>query len=378
MDRLFWLTILLVFGLVVGCAPAATPAATTTAPPPATEVALGESPQPSPIPPKTRGVVTVMTHDSFDVSEDVIAAFQATCNCDVQFLRSGDTGLMLNQALLSKDNPLADVIYGIDNTFMSRALAGGILEPYRSPNLDDIPEELQIDPSHHLLPVDYGDVCLNYDRGWFEARGLGPPADLPALVDPAYKGLTVVQNPATSSPGLAFLLATIGRFGATGAYTYLDFWTELRANDVLVTSGWEEAYWGHFTYASDGERPIVVSYASSPPVEVYFAEEPFTEAPTGVVVAAGSCFRQIEFVGILKGTQHRDLAEEWVDFMLSVRFQEDVPLKMFVFPANGKARLPEVFELFAQIPEQPAQVDPEAIEAGREAWIQAWTRAVLR
>jgi thiamine transport system substrate-binding protein len=308
-----------------------------------------------------------MTHDSFDVSEEVVAAFQETCNCEVRFFRSGDTGLMLNQALLSKGNPLADVIYGVDNTFLSRALAGDILEVYQSPLLSDLADDLKLDPEFRLSPVDYGDVCLNYDKGWFAERDLAPPDDLPALTQPEYKGLTVVENPATSSPGLAFLLATIGRFGETGDGSYLDYWAGLRANDVLVAEGWEDAYWGSFTYASDGDRPIVVSYASSPPVEVYFAEEPFEEAPTGVVVADGSCFRHIEFAGILKGTPNRDLAEKWIDFMLGTTFQEDIPLKMFVFPANTKAALPDVFARFAEIPENPASVEPDAIEANRQA-----------
>jgi thiamine transport system substrate-binding protein len=319
-----------------------------------------------------------MTHDSFDVSDEVVAAFRDACNCEVQFLRSGDTGLMLNQALLSKGNPLADVIYGVDNTFLSRALAGDILEAYQSPLLAEVADDLKLDPDFRMLPVDYGDVCLNYDKGWFAENDLAPPDDLPALTQPEYKGLTVVENPATSSPGLAFLLATIGRFGEEGDGSYLDYWAELRANEVLVADGWEDAYWGSFTYASDGDRPIVVSYASSPPVEVYFAEEPFDEAPTAVVVADESCFRQIEFVGILKGTPNRDLAEQWIDFMLDTTFQEDIPLKMFVFPANAQAALPDVFARFAEVPENPASVEPDAIEANREAWIKDWTQTVLR
>jgi thiamine transport system substrate-binding protein len=319
-----------------------------------------------------------MTHDSFDVSQEVVDAFEADCGCRVQFLRSGDAGLMLNQALLSRDNPLADVIYGVDNTFLSRALAGDILEPYRSPALAAVRDDLKLDPTWRLLPVDYGDVCLNYDRGWFAARDLAPPTDLPDLVEPAYRGLTVVENPASSSPGLAFLLVTVGRFGQGGDYGYLDYWAELRANDLLVADGWEDAYWGSFTYASDGDRPIVVSYASSPPVEVYFAEQPFDQAPTGVVTADGSCFRQVEFAGILKGTANRDLAEQWIDFMLGLTFQQDIPLKMFVFPANEQAQLPDVFARFAQIPARPILVDPAAIEANREAWIGDWTRTVLR
>jgi thiamine transport system substrate-binding protein len=345
--------------------------------PTTTEATVASSPLPSPTP--TAGsILTVMTHDSFDASEAVIAQFQAQCSCQVQFLKSGDAGLMLNQAILSKGNPLADLIYGVDNTFLSRALAGDILEPYQSPALADIHDSLELDPTFRLLPVDYGDVCLNYDKAWFKDKNLAPPTDLPDLAQSAYKGLTVVENPATSSPGLAFLLATIGRFGESGDYTYLDYWADLRANDVLAADGWNDAYYGSFTYASDGDRPIVVSYASSPPVEVYFAQQPFAEAPTGVVVADGSCFRQIEFVGILTGTKNRALAEQWIDFMLGTTFQEDIPLKMFMFPANSRAALPDVFVRFAQVPQYPILVDPAAIEANREAWIEAWTQVTRR
>jgi thiamine transport system substrate-binding protein len=319
-----------------------------------------------------------MTHDSFDIGEETIAAFEAAHNARVEILKSGDAGLMLNQAVLSADNPLADVLYGVDNTLMSRGLGGDIFEPYDSPLLDEIPDHLELDAEHRLLPVDYGNVCLNYDKAWFAEQDLEPPASLEDLVEPAYEGLTVVENPASSSPGLAFMLATIGHFGLEGEYTWLDYWTDLRANDVLVTDGWEDAYWGHFTYASDGTRPIVVSYASSPPVEIYFSEEEFEEAPTGVVVADGSCFRQIEFVGILKGTANRDLAEAWVDFMLGTTFQEDIPLHMFMFPANENAELPEVFARFAIIPQNPAEVNSDAIEANREEWVEEWTEAALR
>jgi thiamine transport system substrate-binding protein len=319
--------------------------------------------------------ITLMSHDSFAVSEKIIAEFETANNAKVKLLPSGDAGAALNQAILSKNNPLADVFFGVDNTFMSRALKADIFAPYDSPLLADVPDALKLDSTHRLLPVDYGDVCLNYDKAWFTKKGIEPPANLEALTDPAYKGLTVVENPATSSPGLAFLLATIGHFGEKG---YLDYWRALRANDVLVVDGWEAAYYSHFTAASEGNRPIVVSYASSPPAEVYFAEKPLDEAPTGVVLADGACFRQIEFIGILKGTKQRALAEKLIDFMLSKPFQEDIPLQMFVFPVNQKAALPDVFVRFAQVPEKPAYVSPEAIEANREAWIEAWTEAVLR
>jgi thiamine transport system substrate-binding protein len=340
------------------------------------------SPTPASVPPTDAeptspepSVITLMSHDSFSISEEVIAEFEAANGTEVKFLPSGDAGSALNQAILSKNNPLADVFFGVDNTFMSRALQADIFDPYASPLLADVADELELDSQHRLLPVDYGDVCLNYDKAWFADHNLAPPGGLDALTDPTYRGLTVVENPATSSPGLAFLLATIGQFGEDG---FLEYWQALRDNEVLVVDGWEEAYWGQFTAASDGDRPIVVSYASSPPAEVYFAEETPDEAPTGVVLSQGSCFRQVEFIGILKGTQQRALAEKLVDFMLSKRFQEDIPLQMFVFPANQTAALPDVFVQFAELPEKPAYVSPEAIENNRETWIEAWTGVVLR
>lgn len=325
--------------------------------------------------PKEPATLKLMTHDSFNVSEEVLQAFEQENNVVVELLPSGDAGAALNQAILSKDNPIADVFFGVDNTFLSRALDAGIFEYYNSPMLDQVPDEFKLDPENYMLPIDYGDVCLNYDKKWFADNNIVPPTDLESLLDAAYADLVVVENPATSSPGMAFLLATIGHFGADH---YLGYWADLRANGVLVTDGWEDAYWGQFTAASDGDRPVVVSYASSPPVEVYYAEEELTEAPTAVVLENGSCFRQIEFAGILNGTKHRKEAEKLIDFLLGQQFQEDIPLQMFVFPVNPQAKLPDLFVQYAEIPEQTSTVAPGDIEANREAWIEAWTEVVLR
>jgi thiamine transport system substrate-binding protein len=319
--------------------------------------------------------ITLMSHDSFDISKEVLVAFEKENDVKIRFLKSGDAGAALVQAILSKGNPLADVFFGVDNTFLSRALDAGIFREYNSPLLSTIPDNLKLDSKNRLLPVDYGDVCLNYDKNWFKTNNRIPPSSLDDLIKAEYKGLTVVQNPATSSPGMAFLLATIGKYGED---KYLDFWAKLRANEVLVAGGWEDAYFGHFTAASKGNRPIVVSYASSPPAAVYYSEKKVTEAPTAAVVTDQSAFRQIEFVGILAGTKHPKLAEKFVDFMLSKKFQEDIPLKMFVFPSNREASLPEVFIKHAIVAENPATVDPAAIETNREEWIEAWTNTVVR
>jgi thiamine transport system substrate-binding protein len=313
--------------------------------------------------------LTLITHQSFLISDEVMAMFEQEHNVTVEILRADDAGAMLNQAILTKDNPLGDVLFGVDNTFLSRSLEAGIFEPYESPLLASVPDELELDPEHRVTPIDFGDVCLNYDRETITDDQA--PQTLLDLTDERFRGQLVVENPATSSPGLAFLLATIAQFGEEGDYTWLDYWRDLRDLDVLVTKGWEDAYYGRFSGGSgEGDRPLVVSYASSPPAEVFYSDPQPEEAPTGAVEAG--CFRQIEFSGVLAGTDAPDLAAAFIDFMLSVPFQEDIPLNMFVFPANSEAALPDVFVEHTTIPAAPATLDPEVIDANRDRWIEEW------
>jgi len=323
--------------------------------------------------------LTLVTHDSFNVSEAVLDAFQKENGITVQILKSGDAGAMVNQSILSKENPLGDVMFGVDNTFLGRALDADLFESYESPAAKDVPDEFKLDAENRVTPVDYGDVCLNYDVKYFADKKLALPESLADLTKPEYKSLLAVENPASSSPGLAFLLATIKQFGTEGDYTYLDYWKDLVKNDVYISDGWEDAYYTQFSASSGkGPRPLVVSYASSPPVEVYFADPKPETAPTGSITADGTCFRQIEFVGILKGTKNLEAAQKFVDFMLSQPFQEDMPLQMFVFPVLPKAALPEIFTEYAKVAEKPAIVDFADINTNREQWLQAWTETVLR
>ncbi len=319
--------------------------------------------------------LTLVTHDSFAVSEEVLASFTEQTGIKVKVLKGGDAGAVVNKAILTNGNPQGDVLYGIDNTFLSRALDENLFVPYEADGLDAVDERYLLDDEHHVTPIDRADVCLNYDKAYFEASLLSPPDDLDDLVDPAYRGLTVVENPATSSPGLAFLLGTVAEYGEDG---WTDWWQQLRDNDVAVADGWEDAYYGSFSggTGSEGDRPIVVSYASSPPAEVVFSEAPIDEPPIGVVEA--SCVQQVEMAGILRGTEHEDEAGKLIDFMLSTAFQEDMPLNMFVFPVNPDAELPEVFTQFAAQPENAYEVPPADVAAHRDEWIETWADIVIR
>jgi thiamine transport system substrate-binding protein len=266
------------------------------------------------------------------------------------------------------------VLFGVDNNLLARANAGDVFEPYESPELASVDPKLVLDPEHRATPIDRGDVCLNYDKAWYADRGVAPPRNLVDLTLARYRDQLVVENPATSTPGLAFMLSSIAEFGEK----WQGYWRKLKANGVLAVDGWEDAYYTRFSGAagSKGNRPIVVSYASSPPAEVIFGKPRPTTAPTGVVES--TCFRQIEFAGVLRGAKNVEGAQKLVDFMLSERFQEDIPLQMFVFPARRDAALPPEFEKFAVVPKHPLELSPQVINENRESWVDQWTDIVVR
>lgn len=312
--------------------------------------------------------IRLLTHDSFAASPSVLAAFREKTGIKIAVVRAGDAGAALNQAVLTKGKPLGDVFFGVDNTFLSRALEAGIFEPYTPAALSSVPDRFELDPTHHAVPVDYGDVCVNLDKQRFASGEPPPPKTFDDLADPRYKDMLVVENPATSSPGLAFLLATIAHYGDG----WQDYWRRLAANGVQVVDGWEAAYNAAFSGGSGtGTRPLVVSYGSSPPAEVYYADPKPADAPTAVMLE--TCFRQIEFAGVLRGTGHRAEARQVVDFLLSEEFQADVPLQMFVYPVRAGVALPDVFTKYAAKPAAPLTIPAERIGAERDRWIQQWT-----
>jgi thiamine transport system substrate-binding protein len=311
--------------------------------------------------------LTILAHDSFanEVSEETFATFQTETGIEIDVIAGGDAGSMVTQAVLAKDNPIADVLFGIDDTFLSRALDEEIFVAHDSDLIDTVPESFR-DEENRVTPIDYGDVCFNYDKEYFASSGVAVPDDLDDLTGEQYAGLVTVEHPATSSPGLAFLLATIDRYGEDG---WLDWWGEMKESGINVVSDWDTAYYSEFTRYG-GDSPIVMSYASSPPAEVIFAEEPLDEAPTGVIEAG--CYRQIEYAGVLSGTDYPQSAGELIDFMLSVEFQEGIPETWFVFPANEEADLPQTFVDHTVIPDDPADLDADTIAENRDRWIDEW------
>jgi thiamine transport system substrate-binding protein len=365
-----------VIAVVAACgSPAGASPSPAATPPRSAPIA---SPSPSaPVASPTRPAVdrlVLLAHDSFLVSDGIIEAFEAAHGIDVQVVTGGDAGETVNRAILTRDAPLADVLYGVDNTLLGRAVNAGIFDPYESTELAAVDVAMRDALSGQVTPIDYGDVCLNYDRRAFADDGPAVPMRLEDLTTAAYRGMLVVENPATSSPGLAFMLATHSRFGSG----WLDYWADLVANDVLVVNDWETAYYTSFSggAAGAGDRPIVVSYATSPAAEVVFSETPITEAPTGVIT--DGCFRQVEYAGVLRGTRAPELARRFIDFMLSPEFQRDIPLNMFVFPARTGLELPAEFVDNAAVVESPTEMDAGLDSEAVQALIEEWTDVVLR
>lgn len=317
--------------------------------------------------------ITLVAYSSFPVEGTAVNAaleeFGAATGLIVEILTAGDTGTMITKAALTAGNPEGDVMWGVDTTLLGRAVDAGIFEPHVASDADAIPDSFRALVVDDLVtPVDFGDVCVNVDRGWFTDNSLEIPATLEDLAEDRYAGLLAVQDPTSSSPGLAFLLATIARFGDD----WEGYWSRLVANDVLVTDDWEAAYYGAFTRAG-GDRPMVVSYGSSPPYEVLF-DPTVTEPPTGVIT--DTCYRQVEFAGVLRGTDSPTGARALVDFLISAEFQRHVATDLYVFPVRRGVELDPVFVEHAVIPESPAELDAATIDAGRAGWTERWLAIV--
>ncbi|MEC7057005.1 thiamine ABC transporter substrate-binding protein [Streptomyces violaceochromogenes] len=323
--------------------------------------------------------VTLVSHDSWAASKDVIAAFEKQSGYKVRVLKDGDAGQAVNKAILTKDNPQGDVFFGVDNTLLSRALDNDLFQSYEAKGSERIKADYRVDrDEHRVTPIDTGDICVNYDKKYFADHKLEPPKSFDDLVEPQYKNLLVTENASASSPGLGFLLGTAAQYGDDG---WEGYWKKLKANGVKVVDGWEQAYNEEFSGSAGGkkakgDRPLVVSYASSPPAEVVFADPKPSTAPTGV--AEGTCFRQVEYAGLLSNAKNTKGGKALLDFLISERFQEDMPMNMFVYPVREGAQVPPEFVKYGPQAKDPETMAPAKIADHRDQWVKSWTSLVLK
>lgn len=309
--------------------------------------------------------VTLVTYSGYALPEAAAKAFTKRTGIKIKIVATDDAGAALNRVLLQSGAPEGDVFFGVDNTFLGRAQQSDAFVKYTPKANDTVPREFQLDEAGRFTPVDESSVCVDYDQSWFAAHQLAPPTDLQSLTEPKYKDLLVVEDAAASSPGLAFLAATHAAF-KDGTD---DYWRALKANGVAIAASWSDAWETRFT-VSGGDRPLVVSYASSPPAEVVYATTPI-DAPKSAVITS-TCFRQIEFAAVLAGAPHLDAAKQLVDEMLSMQWQEGLPLSNFVYPVLPGATLPDEFQKWAVRPTSPYEVSVKELDDQRDAWLTSW------
>ncbi|RJF40528.1 thiamine ABC transporter substrate-binding protein [Actinomyces sp. 2119] len=316
--------------------------------------------------------VTVVTHDSFSLSEDLLAAFEADTGYTLTTLPSGDTGELVNRLVLTKDAPLGDAVYGIDNTYASRALAEGVIDTTAVPALPPGADGYVVEDTPALAPVDVGDVCLNIDTAYFADRDLAAPSTFEDLADSDYAPLLVAIDPSTSSTGLAWMLATVGHFGTGAGSGFASYWKTLVEGGTRIDAGWSDAYYTDFTAGGgQGSYPVVVSYSSSP---AYTLTDDGSATTTAALPA--TAFRQVEYAGVLTGAANPEGGRAFVEWMLSRAVQEDIPGQMYMYPVDAEASLPPELESFGPLAPDPVTVSPQDITAHREEWLSAWSEAV--
>ncbi|GAC47560.1 thiamine ABC transporter substrate-binding protein [Gordonia aichiensis] len=308
--------------------------------------------------------VTLLTHDSFDLPQSVSDAFTKETGLTLKVVKNGDAGQLASTVSLTPGSPKGDAVFGIDNTFATRPIDAGALESYSSPALAGGADQYAVPESHNeLTAVDRGDVCLNVDDEWYRREGQTPPKSLRDLTDPTYAKQAALIDPGTSSPGMAYLLSTVGVLGDN----WQDYWRQVSAAGATIVSGWEIAYNQLFTAGEGkGAKPIVLSYASSP------------AATPGTSALLDSCFRQVEYVGVLKGAANTAGARKLVDFMLSPTVQKALPSAMYVYPVQKDTPLPDGWAQRAPIPQSTVNLPPAYIAQNRETWLQQWRSAVGR
>jgi thiamine transport system substrate-binding protein len=312
----------------------------------------------------------VLTHSSFSVPKPLLAQFEKDAGVKLRIAKAGDAGEMLNKLILTRDNPIADVVFGIDNTLAPKALAANVLLAYDGPATQ---RKTTVSLPAPLVPVDYGYVTINYDKAWFAKTQMPLPNSLEQLAQPEYAKLLVVQNPSTSSTGFAFLLGTIGLMGEKNAF---DWWARMRAGGMKVAKGWSEAYYTDFS-RNAGTFPLVVSYASSPAAEVFYAKDKPTAPPTGSLALPGAVFRQIEGVALVRGGGARAAAEKFIEFMRSVPVQQQLQTEMWMYPVEPGVARAEAMR-FAPEPAAAAAPSDADVASHTAAWTARWTRTVLR
>ncbi|MBA3039872.1 MAG: thiamine ABC transporter substrate binding subunit [Alphaproteobacteria bacterium] len=306
--------------------------------------------------------LTVYTYESF-ISEwgpgpKVKEAFEKTCNCTVDFVGVADGVALLTRLKLEGAGTKADLVLGLDTNLVAEAKETGLFEPHGiEVSAVKVPGGFSDDV---FVPYDYGHFAVIYDTETMKT----PPKSLKELVEGDPKDKIVIEDPRTSTPGLGLLLWVKSVYGDEAD----EAWAKLKGRVLTVTPGWSEAY-GLFT---KGEAPMVLSYTTSP---AYHMVAENTERYQAAAFSEGH-YIQIEVAGLLKGAPQKDLARQFLSFMITPGFQDTIPTNNWMMPAAATSEpLPEAFGKLVS-PDKTFLMSPEEVATHRKAWIDEWLAAM--
>lgn len=331
----------------------------------------------------------ILDHGAFAAFDSAAERFEELTGAEVEHVEEADTGSALNRAILDRGDPQFDVLYGVDNALLLKAVTEDVFQRYTPQLAPLVADEFvffgDLSAGWPATPVDHGYIALNMDHG-HEAFGEDQRnTTVENLFDVRdHADLFVTQDPRTSTPGLGFLLVTIGVFGIDNAYDWEDYWDELLDGGALVTHDWGTAYerhfsggYGQYTEGHLGDRPIVTSYTESPAVEVFFESFPADERADVLLTHQNrpAVFHQVQTMGVLKGTENRAVAEAWIEFTLTTDFQDLAAPENAVYPVVAGVSVDDVY---GDLDPEPGTfgtigMDWRDIGANLDGWLAAWT-----
>ncbi len=306
--------------------------------------------------------LVIYTYSSFasGIAQKVLPIFEKQNNVKVKLLSFGDAGNVLARLILEKDQPKADVVIGLDQPLLKRAISEGLLIKFVPENISMIKNKELLDMRGYGIPFDYGAIALVYNTEKIN----NPPKSFKELLDERFKRKLVVQDPRTSSTGLSFMLWTVAVFGEDG---FLDYWKSLKNNILTITPGWDEA----FSMLETGEADIMVSYATD---GAYSYHEYGSLKYLPVVMEEGA-FVQIEYAAIVKGSKNIELAKKFIEFVLSKEFQSHVPLNQWMYPVV-EIELPKAYKYAPKI-DKVLPFDYSIFEQKGKDWLEKWAEVMI-
>ncbi|MBJ23765.1 MAG: hypothetical protein CMB64_03760 [Euryarchaeota archaeon] len=328
--------------------------------------------------------LVIATYDVYALTDEMIGDFENQTGITVSMIKLDDAGSVLDYLIQNKGTETIDLAIGLDNTYLQTAIKQGVLTEHLANNLDNISQDaLAPYNGPFAVPFDMGHVCLNYDSSIVDGQNMTVPTSLWNLTEEEWRGKVAIPSPITSSPGRAFMLATLDYFNSLGESTseFEEWWSAMEENDVIITSGWSEAYETHYTggygeYEAGyvGDAHITVSYCHSPGVESWYNGNWTKSAALNLPKTS---FFQVEYISSVMGGDQQSSAL-FIEFLLSEDINSNMPVQNSMYSVLEGFDLPEEngYLFHSIIPNEPSEISMIEIEENMESWLLLWNKAM--